>query len=383
MLFSEILGLEKIKKELTSSYSQKRIAHAQLFDGPKGSGKLALALAYAQLITCESVFNNDSCGTCSSCIKYSKLIHPDLHVIFPVIKTSKNPNPLSSGAIDLWRSAVLFNPYQSFAKWTNLYKEQYIEGNGKNKISRIYVHQIQDIIKKHSLKTYEAKYRVVIMWIPEKMNPISSAKFLKLLEEPPKKSIFLLISESKKNLIPTIYSRLQVVNIPSYTVKQTLNFKSDKKTEKFINHCKLSNGDLGSVLDYHEDSIEEDFYIETFSNLMRTCFKNNIVEISAWVDKIAIQTRDNNIKTLNYSICLLRECIIYNYSDKKINNLSIKEANFIKNFSLYIHEENSLQIIDLFEQGINYIKRNANTKIVFFDMLLQLVKLLKLKRKFV
>jgi hypothetical protein len=137
------------------------------------------------------------------------------------------------------------------------------------------------------------------------------------------------------------------------------------------------------VLDYHEDSIEEDFYIETFSNLMRICFKNNIVEISAWVDKIAIQTRDNNIKTLNYSICLLRECIIYNYSDKKINNLSIKEANFIKNFSLYIHEENSLQIIDLFEQGINYIKRNANTKIVFFDMLLQLVKLLKLKRKFV
>ena len=383
MLFSEILGLEKIKKELTSSYSQKRIAHAQLFDGPKGSGKLALALAYAQLINCESVFNNDSCGICSSCIKYLKLTHPDLHVIFPVIKTSKNPNPLSSGAIDLWRKAVLFNPYQSFEKWTNLYKEQYIEGTGKNKISRIYVHQIHDVIKKHYLKTYEAKYRVVIMWVPEKMDTISSAKFLKLLEEPPKKSVFLLISESKKNLTPTIYSRLQVINVPRYTVKQTLNFKNDKKTENFINHCKLSNGDLGSVLDYHEDSTEEDFYIETFSDLMRVCFKNNIIEISAWVDKIAIETRDNKIKTLNYSICLLRECIIYNYSDKKINNLSIIETNFIKNFSLYIHEENSLQIIDLFEQGINDIKRNANPKIVFFDMLLQLVKLLKLKRKFV
>jgi DNA polymerase-3 subunit delta' len=167
------------------------------------------------------------------------------------------------------------------------------------------------------------------------------------------------------------------------TQYETISFFSDNKTSGFLNHCKRSNGDLGNLYNYNEDLENQDNFIENFSSLMRVCFKNNIVEISSWVDQVSVKTRENQIKIISYSISLMRECIIYNFSDKKINNLSEKEAKFIKNFSSYIHEENSLHIISIFESIIKNIQRNANSKIILFDMSLRLVKLLKLKRKFV
>ena len=384
MLLSEILGLEKIKKELMSSYSQNRIAHAQLFNGPKGSGKLAIALAYAQLINCEFYKKNDSCGTCSSCLKYLKIAHPDLHIIYPVIKKSSTDKPTSDDFISLWRQNILSNPYQSLDKWMGSYKEMFIEKvSNKKKEGVIYAHQIKELNRKLSLKIYEAKNRVVIIWMPEKMNVKAANKFLKILEEPPLRTILLLVSENKTSLLTTVLSRLQIIDIPRYTVNETISFFSDNKTSGFLNHCKRSNGDLGNLYNYNEDLENQDNFIENFSSLMRVCFKNNIVEISSWVDQVSVKTRENQIKIISYSISLMRECIIYNFSDKKINNLSEKEAKFIKNFSSYIHEENSLHIISIFESIIKNIQRNANSKIILFDMSLRLVKLLKLKRKFV
>jgi len=384
MLLSEILGLEKIKKELMSSYSQNRIAHAQLFNGPKGSGKLAIALAYAQLINCEFYKKNDSCGTCSSCLKYLKIAHPDLHIIYPVIKKSSTDKPTSDDFISLWRQNILSNPYQSLDKWMGSYKEMFIEKvSNKKKEGVIYAHQIKELNRKLSVKIYEAKNRVVIIWMPEKMNIKAANKFLKILEEPPLRTILLLVSENKISLLTTVLSRLQIIDIPRYTVNETISFFSDNKTSGFLNHCKRSNGDLGNLYNYNEDLENQDNFIENFSSLMRVCFKNNIVEISSWVDQVSVKTRENQIKIISYSISLMRECIIYNFSDKKINNLSEKEAKFIKNFSSYIHEENSLHIVSIFESIIKNIQRNANSKIILFDMSLRLVKLLKLKRKFV
>jgi len=384
MFFREILGLEKIKKELTSSYYQKRIAHAQLFDGPKGSGKLAIALAYAQLINCESYKDNDSCGTCSSCLKYLKITHPDLHIIYPVIKKSSTDKPISDDFISLWREEILFNPYQSLGKWMESYKESFVEKiSNKKKEGVIYAHQIKELNRKLSLKIYEAKNRVVIIWMPEKMNIKAANKFLKILEEPPARTILLLVSEKKTSLLTTVLSRLQIIEVPRYTVNETISFFSGNKKSDFLNYCKRANGNLGNLYNYNKDLGSKDGFIETFSSLMRVCFKNNIVEISSWVDQTSTKTRENQIKIISYSISLIRECLIYNYSDKKINNLSEQEAKFIKNFSSYIHEENSLQIISILETVIKNIQRNANSKIILFDMLLRLVKLLKLKRKFV
>ena len=384
MLFREVLGLVKSKKELVSSYSQKRIAHAQLLYGVRGSGKLGLALSYSRFLNCESILNQDSCDLCSSCLKFSKLAHPDLHIIFPVIKKSSTDKPLSSDFVGLWREATTDNPYQSLGNWMSLYKERYLEkSSNKKKEGVIYAHQIKELNRKLALKIYEAKYRVVIVWMPEKMNIKAANKFLKLLEEPPKKTILLLVSENKNSLLPTVLSRLQVIDIPSYTVSETIEHFKNNKTDNFINYCKRSNGDLGKIYNYSKDEINEGVYIENFSTLMRVCFKNNIIEITNWVDSISTKTRENQARLLSYSLVIIRECLIYNYSDKKMNILSKEEEVFIKKFAMYINEENSLRIIELFENGIKHIKRNANSKIIFFDMLLQLVKLLKLKRKFV
>ena len=383
MLFREVLGLVKSKKELVSGYSQKRIAHAQLLYGARGSGKLALALSYSRFLNCESPLNQDSCDLCLSCLKFSKLAHPDLHIIFPVIKKSSTDKPLSDDFVDLWREVMTNNPYQSLESWMSLYKEQYLEKiSNKKKEGVIYSHQIKELNRKLSLKIYEAKYRVVIIWMPEKMNIRAANKFLKLLEEPPKKTILLLVSENKNSLLSTVLSRLQAIGVPSYTVSETIAHFKNNKTDSFINYCKRSNGDLGRIYNYSKDEGNEDSYIEKFSALMRACFKNNIIEIANWADDASAKTRENQVKLLDYSLVIIRECLIYNYSDKKMNILSEKEEGFIKNFATYINEENSLPIIELFENGIKQIKRNANSKIIFFDMLLQLVKLLKLKRKF-
>ena len=190
--------------------AKKRIAHAQLFNGPKGSGKLALAIAYARFINCNSPKENDSCQECSSCLQFSKLSHPDFHILYPVIKTANNNTPQSSDSVSKWTESVLKNPYLSLNQWSDVYKEEFLEKlSDKKKEATIYSHQIKEINKKLSLKIFSAKYRVVLIWMPEKMNIQSSNKFLKLLEEPPKKTILLLVSEDKEGLIKTITSRVQ------------------------------------------------------------------------------------------------------------------------------------------------------------------------------
>ena len=183
MLFKEVIGLEKIKKELVYGVAKKRIAHAQLFNGPKGSGKLALAIAYARLNNCNSPKESDSCQECSSCLQFSKLAHPDLHILFPVIKTTNNNSPQSSDFVSKWTESALKNPYLSLKQWSDVYKEEFLEKlSDKKKEATIYSHQIKEINKKLSLKVFNAKYRVVLIWMPEKMNIQSSVSYTHLTQ---------------------------------------------------------------------------------------------------------------------------------------------------------------------------------------------------------
>ena len=195
MRFSEVIGLEKTKGELVGGVAQNRIAHAQLFYGSKGSGQLALAVAYARRLNCQSPEKNDSCNSCPASLKFSKLIHPDLHIIFPIIRTSSTDNKTSDDFICDWREQFLKNPYFSLSSWLSHYKEKFLEKTAdKKKEAIIYSHQIKELNRKLALKVFEAKYRVVIIWMPEKMNIKAANKFLKLLEEPPKKTVLLLVS---------------------------------------------------------------------------------------------------------------------------------------------------------------------------------------------
>ena len=382
MLFKEIIGLEKIKEQLMLSHQKNRVAHSQLFKGPKGSGKLALALAYARFLNCKNTQDMDSCNSCDSCIQFSKLSHPDLHIIFPVVKTTSNKFPQSSEYVEIWKKEFLKNPYFSLSNWSNTFRSEFLEKvSDKKKELAIYSHQITDINRKLSLKIFSAKYRVIIIWMPEKMNLQASNKFLKILEEPPKKTVLIFVAQDSSNLLKTILSRLQATNIKPYTIQQTINIRNGEKTEEFLKFCRISSGDMGAVLNYNIDTIQDND-TENFIELMRISFKSNFSKISNWSDEISAKTRQDQVRFLTYCLDLIRECIIYNYSNHDLASTTNKEQEFLKNFAKFIHEQNSLLIIDLFEEAVKNIKRNANAKIIFFNLSLELVKLLKLKVKF-
>ena len=383
MRFSEVIGLEKTKEELGGGIAHNRIAHAQLFYGSKGSGKLALAVAYARRLNCQSPEKNDSCNNCPSCLKFSKLIHPDLHLVFPIVKTSSSDIKTSDDFVGEWRNQFLKNPYLSLSKWLSYYKEKFLEkSSDRKKEAVIYSHQIKELNRKLTLKIFEAKYRVVIIWMPEKMNIKAANKFLKLLEEPPSKTILLLISEDKGSIIETILSRLQHTRIPNYTVSDTIENSKTHKSEGFLNFCRLSNGNMGEVLCYTEGAFQSSF-LEEFKLLNRLCFKNNFTEISDWCDEISLKNRQQQRDFLSYCLTIFRECLVYNFSDQSINLLTKEEKFFLENYAKFVHEENSISITRLFEGAIKKIKRNANSKIIFFQLALELSDLLKLKSKFV
>lgn len=383
MRFSEVIGLEKTKDELIKGITHNRIAHAQLFYGSKGSGQLALAAAYARRLNCQCKEKKDSCNNCPSSLKFSKLIHPDLHIIFPIIRTSSTDNKTSDDYIGEWREQFLKNPYFSLSNWLSHYKEKFLEKTAdKKKEAIIYSHQIKELNRKLTLKVFEAKYRVVIIWMPEKMNIKAANKFLKLLEEPPNKTILLLVSEDKGLIIDTILSRLQQTRIPNYTVSDTIENSKTQKSESFLNFCRLSNGNMGKVLSYSDEALPS-FFLDEFKVLNRLCFKNNFSEISDWCDEISSKTRQQQRDFLSYCLTIFRECLVYNFSDKSINLLTNEEKKFLENFAKFVHEKNSIPITNLFDGAIKKVKRNANSKIIFFQLALELSDLLKLKRKFV
>ena len=207
MNFSQIPGQKEIIARLIRSVKEERVSHAQLFSGPEGCGTLALALAYARYISCENRTENDSCGTCKSCVKYEKMIHPDLHFVFPVIKDKKATEPVSDSYIEEWREFVKKSPYFTINNWLDSIEV----GNAQG---MIFASEASEIIKKLSLKTFESDFKIMIIWLPEKMHQATANKLLKMIEEPPEKTLFLLVSDEPDKVIPTILSRCQLIKIP-------------------------------------------------------------------------------------------------------------------------------------------------------------------------
>ena len=201
MFFKDIIGQEEAKRRLIKEAKEGKIAHARLFCGPEGIGKLPLAIAFARYLSCQNPGEDDACGTCPNCIKYNKLAHPDLHFVFPVIK-KKNKDTVSDDYIAEWRAFVGQNPYFNLNMWLE-------EMGAENQQAQIFVKESDEIVRKLSLKSSQGGYKIMIIWLPEKMNTECSNKLLKLLEEPPTQTIFLLVSENPDMLLATIQSRTQ------------------------------------------------------------------------------------------------------------------------------------------------------------------------------
>jgi DNA polymerase-3 subunit delta' len=378
MLFEKIIGQENVKKQLIQTVAEKRISHAQLFLGPEGCGNLGLAIAYAQYISCENRNENDACGICSSCQKYEKLIHPDLHFVYPVASTKTvTKDPVSNNFIDDWRSAILDNPYMNLPSW---YETIGIE-NKQGLISR---RESYEIIKILSLKTFESEFKVMVIWMPEKMNQVAANKLLKILEEPPPNTIFILVSETTDQILPTILSRTQIVKIPGIdnkSVMEALELTTSLNDGEKENVVRLANGNyyLAQKLIHERES--QEFHFDTFTSMMRLCYGGKIPETIRWVDNLAGLGREKQKQYLTYAMRLIRENFMMNMvggSEDKVIYLTKKEEEFSRKFAPFIKDENIHDIVDELNKSHQHISANANSKIVLLDLCLKIMKLIKM-----
>ena len=378
MQFSKIIGQHKVKARLIQSVKDNRISHAQLFLGKEGSGNLALAIAYAQYISCTQKLENDSCGECASCIKFQKLIHPDLHFAFPVAsnKTVKK-NPTSKDFIAQWRKAVLENPYLKLSQWLQLIDVENKQGN-------ISVHEGADIIKTLSLKTYESKYKILIIWMPENMNIATANKLLKQIEEPEKNTLILLVANDEGQLIPTIRSRTQLVKVlpvDLHSLKEKLISDYQLPEESAARIAALSEGSWLEAREIAEEAGSNDWFFEQFKIWMRVSWKADIEGIYNWVENISSKSygREKQKGFLKYAMNIVRESVVINYGDEKISSLQDKEKQFVNNFAPFVHGRNVLSIFEIMDEAHYHIERNANPKILFMDLSMQFANLLHIK----
>ena len=382
MLFSKILGLPHIKSYLTTSADRGRIPHAQLFVGASGSGTLPMAIAYAQYILCVNQ-NGENTGDNHSCnIKFDHLSHPDLHFAYPVATNDKvKKHPTSDAFAGEWRSFVQQNPYGSIFDW-------YLSLGIENKQGQIGVDEAQDIVKKLSLKSYEGGYKIMLIWMADKMNTSASNKLLKLIEEPPERTIFLLITEEEEQIIQTIRSRCQVLHFPPLAEeviqKELIDHHNLSETEA-LKIAHQANGNFNKAMHLmHHDGGEEQFE-EWFIQWVRTAFKakgnkSAINELITWSESIASTGRETQKQFLGYCIDFFRQAMLLNYKADTLVFLEPKTSGFqLEKFAPFIHDNNIIEITEELQDAIFHIERNGNSKIVLTDLSIKLTRLLHKK----
>jgi DNA polymerase-3 subunit delta' len=374
MQFQKVIGQKRVKQQLIASAKQGRIPHAQMFFGPEGCGSLALAIAYAQYVSCTDKGADDSCGNCPSCHKYEKLAHPDLHFAYPV-NTSKDVSkePVSDDYITLWREHILANAYFRSNQWYNFIGIE-------NKQGLISKNESELIIRKLNLKSFESDFKILVLWLPEKMNATAANMLLKLIEEPPDKTVFLLVAEEPNEVLLTISSRTQPVKLDridtdSLIITLTTNYQQSATGAKNI--ARLANGNFIAALELIDQSEENKFNFEKFTGFMRLCYQRNVPELNSWVEEMAGSGRENLKNFFEYSLRLIRENFIMNLKNEELIYLSPAEEEFSKKFHPFINGRNILSITSEFNNAIADIERNANAKIVLFDMTLKIVKLIR------
>jgi len=390
MKFSDIIGQEPLKQRLKRTVSENRVSHAQLFLGPEGSGKLALALAYAQYINCRRRTPDDSCGECPSCKKYSKLIHPDLHFIYPINKTKEidDKKIFSKDFIAPWREFLLQNAYYvSLPDW---YEKIGIE----KKQGLINADEADGINHTLAYKAYEAEYKVMIVWMVEKMNVTSANKLLKNLEEPPDKTLFILISENQEQIISTILSRAQLIKFPRLNetdIQQALELVHGVIPAEANKIARLADGNYTMALmlagktgsgSVSLEAERERFVV--FREWMRRCFtiSKDLKEYDKLQETIPLLigdgSREKQKEMLAYSLEMFRICLQYHVGNQHLVKLDGEELDFVKNFSTFIHPRNINYFDEEFNLAISHIERNANATIVLTDLSHLIARILKI-----
>ncbi len=380
MHFKEIVGQSQLKSRLIQTVKEGRISHAQLFVGKSGFGPLPLAIAYVQFIACKNKQETDSCGACPSCLKFNKLVHPDLHFSFPVSTTGGvKTKPVSDDFINDWRALNLEKPYFDLEEW---HKTIGIE----QKQSIISVHESRAIIKKLNLKAFEYEFKFLLIWKPETLNPQASNKLLKLIEEPIGKTIIILIAEDEEALLRTITSRTQMIRVPPVEfseLKKYLAKKGGIDEERAQQIAALSDGDVLQAEEKLHSSEDAEMYFNLFVTWMRACYEANIEKMHAWVEQVSERKfgRERQKQFLEYALEVMREGMIRNYAGSTLKRFDGPEGNFLQKFAPFVHENNVFGIMEILNEAHYHVSRNAYAKILFMDMSMKFANLLRVKKR--
>jgi len=372
MQFREVIGHDTIKKQLVQTVNENRVSHAQLFAGSEGLGALLMALAFAQYMQCENKTATDSCGVCPACHKNKQLIHPDMHFVFPVIKATSGTS-VSDNFLKDWRFQLTQQPYFSYNQWMQ-------KIGAANKQGSIFVDESSEILRKINLKTYEAEYKIMIIWLPEKMRTETSNKLLKILEEPPSKTLFLLVSEEPNLLLPTIISRCQSTRFKPIETESIEQALIKQGTDSALAHtaARRASGSMVKAFEALNVSEEEKFCFEQFVAFMRISYGLNIAELMKWVDSMQDAGREQQKSFCLYALRQIRENFILNLKMPELNYQSPHENDFSQKFYRFIHERNIEALSKTFSQAASHIESNANVKILFFDLGIRLHRMLKM-----
>tara|TARA_B100001063_G_C16743968_1_gene546411 strand:+ start:125 stop:1252 length:1128 start_codon:yes stop_codon:yes gene_type:complete len=362
MRFADIPGLREEKKRLIDFFESDKIHHALLFFGLEGSANLPLAISFASYINCEARTGQDSCGECSSCVKIKKLIHPDLHLIFPVAPSPKiTKEVVSDKYVESWRMCFLENPYMNVYDWFENYGIE-------NKQPNISKDEARNIIRKLSLKPFESKYKINIIWLPEYMHNSTANALLKILEEPPGDTLFFLVSNNYQKLLKTILSRVQMFKVKRCEgddIKSYLGKYNDVTEEEVDSAIYLSGSNINTAEKILRDSSSDN--LEYLKDWLRNCYSENYLEINKKLDWFNDLSKIRKRAFLMYSLKMLREALVSKI-DLSLVKISEEEKKFITNFRQTLDVESLEDMVLLLDKYVRYLDRNANPKILFLDL---------------
>lgn len=352
------------------SVKEKKVAHAQLFAGKEGALNFPLALAYATYLHCQNK-GDDACGTCAACSKSNKWIHPDTHFVFPIgnLKGDKDDDRFKADMLKTWRSFLTEQPFGTINDWVTFY-------GGEDKQASISREEGREIIRSLSLKPFESPFKIMIIWQPELMHPSASNGILKILEEPPPNTFFLLITNAADKLLPTILSRVQVVQVPLLTDAELDAFLEKKGVEenKRSKIIQLADGNLSLALKLIDT--EEDNNQDRFAEWMRSCFKREYGRLLAFSDEFHEADRLHQRNFLHYSTTMLRETLLHRAGASAINRTKGNELKFIQDFSKVMTVEKIDRSSELIGEASYFLERNGSAKMIFMDLSLQISKIL-------
>jgi DNA polymerase-3 subunit delta' len=377
MRFAEVAGHDDLKSKLVETIRRDRVGHSQLFFGPEGNGALPLALAFAQYLLCENPMDGDSCGKCSACKQVEHFNYPDLHFVFPVARKQKGSDkPLSDDYYQDWIKIINKERYFGLYRWLE-------EIGVENKQAQISVHESASILSKLSLKSYSGNNKILILWMPERLNASAANKLLKLLEEPPEGSIFLLVSEDPEKLISTITSRCQKVYVPKYE-RRIIQHYLEQREQLDANAAgvisKIADGNLAEALRLAERAETYHNYALLFSTWVRNCYSVNMKHLVDWSEECGRFEREKLRDFLKFCSNAFRDSLRLNLlGEEEVNNV-FREINFeLAKFAPFIHAGNTPGILEAIDQAAYDISRNVNARLVLTDLSLTVAKNLRLK----